>query len=257
MTIKNFIILILIPVALIFIFLNYTNDDKPANMNTKEIQANIQVTPIEHATMVLNWNGKVIYTDPVGDASLFAAQPKSDIVLITDIHGDHFDLDTLKSVIADNTAIIAPQAVADKITEKLLGTLSIMKNGEILEEQGFKIEAVPMYNIPESENAYHTKGRGNGYVLEADGKRVYIAGDTSNTPEMRGLQNIDLAFIPMNLPYTMNVEEAAEGVLALKPKEVTPYHYRGPDGLSDINEFKRLVNAGNPDIKVTLLNFYP
>jgi L-ascorbate metabolism protein UlaG (beta-lactamase superfamily) len=114
-----------------------------------------------------------------------------------------------------------------------------------------------MYNIPESDKTFHTKGRGNGYVITADGKGVYIAGDTSATPEMKALQNIDVAFIPMNLPYTMNVEEAADATVAFKPKVVHPYHYRGQDGFSDINKYKELVNAKDPSINVELLNFYP
>ena len=114
-----------------------------------------------------------------------------------------------------------------------------------------------MYNLPESAQAFHTKGRGNGYVLERDGKRVYISGDTSGIPEMRNLKDIDLAFVCMNLPYTMSVEEAAEAVLAFAPKKVVPYHYRGPDGLSDTTKFRELVNAANPNIEVDLMNFYP
>ena len=131
-----------------------------------------------------------------------------------------------------------------------------MKNGEKGTQNGISIEAIPMYNIPESQNAMHTKGRGNGYVLEAGGKRIYIAGDTDATPEMKALTNIDVAFVPMNPPYTMNVEEAADGVVAFKPKVVIPYHYRTPNGLSDTNKFKELVEAKDPNIKVELLNFY-
>ena len=115
-----------------------------------------------------------------------------------------------------------------------------------------------MYNLPTAANKdFHTKGRGNGYVIERSGKRVYIAGDTAGIPEMRALKNIDIALVPMNLPYTMDVAEAAEAVLAFKPKQVFPYHYRGPDGLADISKFKELVNASNPKIEVVLLNWYP
>jgi L-ascorbate metabolism protein UlaG (beta-lactamase superfamily) len=114
-----------------------------------------------------------------------------------------------------------------------------------------------MYNMPETESNPHTKGRGNGYVLEAGGKRVYVAGDTGDTPEMRGLKEIDIAFVPMNLPYTMSIESAADAVIEFKPKMVHPYHYRGPNGLSDIQKFKELVNTGDSSIKVELLNFYP
>src|SRR5699024_3116838 len=115
------------------------------------------------------------------------------------------------------------------------------------------IHAIPMYNLPQSPDAYHPKGRGNGYVLTIGGKRIYIAGDTEDTPEMRSLKNIDVAFIPMNLPYTMSVEQAAEGVLAFKPKIVYPYHYKG----SNIKKFKRLVNEKDADIEVRLRDWYP
>jgi L-ascorbate metabolism protein UlaG (beta-lactamase superfamily) len=114
-----------------------------------------------------------------------------------------------------------------------------------------------MYNLPESPTAMHTKGRGNGYVLGIGGKLIYLSGDTQGIPEMRSLKNIDIAFICMNLPYTMDIKEAADAVLEFKPKIVYPYHYRGKDGLSDINAFKALVEAGNKNIEVRLRTWYP
>ena len=136
------------------------------------------------------------------------------------------------------------------------GRIVVMKNGEKREQMGISVEAIPMYNLPESPDAMHTKGRGNGYVIEADGKRIYIAGDTDATPEMKSLTNIDVAFVPMNPPYTMSVEEAADAVVAFKPKVVHQYHYRTPNGLSDINKFKELVNEKDPNITVELVDFY-
>ena len=215
------------------------------------------VTPISHATMVLPLGGQVIYTDPVGGREAFVGQPDASIILITDIHGDHMDVDTLNVVSKEDTILIVPQAVADMLPEDLPATRIILANGETTTQKGIDIEAVPMYNVPESADAFHTKGRGNGYILEAEGKRIYIAGDTSVTPEMQALENIDVAFIPMNLPYTMNEEEAAEGVLAFKPKVVHPYHYRGQEGLADVNKFKELVESKSSNIQVELLNFYP
>jgi L-ascorbate metabolism protein UlaG (beta-lactamase superfamily) len=114
-----------------------------------------------------------------------------------------------------------------------------------------------MYNLPESASAMHTKGRGNGYVLGIGGKNIYLSGDTQGIPEMRSLKNIDVAFICMNLPYTMDVKEAAYAVLAFKPKIVYPYHYRGQNGLSDVNQFKTLVESGDKNIDVRLRNWYP
>lgn len=219
--------------------------------------SNIEVIPIEHATMILKWNGKVIYTDPVGGASLFTGKPDPDIILLTDIHGDHLDSATLKEIVKEKTVIIVPKAVAEKLPVGLSGAVFILNNGEKISQQGFNLEAIPMYNLPESSGSFHVKGRGNGYVLEAEGKRVYISGDTADIKEMRELQNIDMAFVSMNLPYTMSVESAASGVIAFKPKQVYPYHYRGPDGLSDVHKFQALVNVSDPNIDVRLLNWYP
>ncbi len=240
------------------------------NMTNKQIsnENNIEVIPIEHATMVLKWGGKIIYVDPVKPqrgASAFLGQPEPDLILLTDIHPDHLDVPTLEAVSKTKTLLIAPLAVADKLPSTVAGDLLVMKNGQKTNQKtsqkvnlnGFSIEAIPMYNLPEKKDSFHTKGRGNGYVLSEGGERVYISGDTADIPEMRALKNIDIAFVCMNLPYTMGVEEAARGVLAFKPKQVYPYHYRGPDGLSDINKFKSLVNAGDPGIDVVLLNWYP
>jgi L-ascorbate metabolism protein UlaG (beta-lactamase superfamily) len=211
------------------------------------------VTPISHATMVLRFGSRVVYTDTVGGADAFAGQLAPDIILVTDIHGDHFSAETLFDVAKENTVIVVPWAVADMLTGNPGGSVVVLKNGEKTSQKGIEIEAVAMYNIPSMANSFHTKGRGNGYVVSAEGRRIYIAGDTSATPEMRGLKNIDVAFVPMNLPYTMTVEEAAGGVLAFAPKVVHPYHYRG----SDVKRFKELVEKKDRNIKVDLIDFYP
>lgn len=217
----------------------------------------VNVTPINHATMMLQWENTVMYTDPVGDVSLFDGLHTPDIVILTDIHGDHLSLETLTGVVATDTVIIAPQAVATMLSPELLKQTVVLNNGEQTRQQGISIEAIPMYNLPESSKSFHTKGRGNGYVLEKNGFRVYIAGDTSGIPEMRALQSINMAFIPMNLPYTMSVDEAVDAVLVFAPRRVYPYHYRGQDGLSDVERFKALVESKNPNIEVVLLNWYP
>jgi L-ascorbate metabolism protein UlaG (beta-lactamase superfamily) len=152
---------------------------------------------------------------------------------------------------------VIPQVVADKLPATDRDHLVIMKNGDQTKIFGISIRAIPMYNLPESPTAMHTKGRGNGYVLNIGGKLIYLSGDTQGIPEMRSLKNIDVAFICMNLPYTMDVKEAADAVLAFKPKIVYPYHYRGKDGLSDVNAFKSLVEAGDKNIEVRLRNWYP
>lgn len=214
------------------------------------------ITPIYHATMVLQMSGQVIYTDPT-DAALFVGQPAPTIILVTDIHQDHMNADALQAFEKDNPVIIAPQAVVDQLPETLGQSIVILRNGEKTTQKGIEIEAIPMYNIPESPESFHTKGRGNGYVVSGEGKRIYISGDTSATPEMKALQNIDVAFVTMNLPYTMDVEEAADAVLAFKPKVVHPYHYRGQNGFSDTNKFKQLVEEKDSTINVELLDFYP
>lgn len=223
---------------------------------TPMTQKPIEVIAIEHATGIIIWDNTHIYMDPTGGAESFAGQPRANIILVTDIHGDHFSTSTLEATLGD-AALIVPQVVKDQLPENLASRAIVLANDQTVSEQGFSITATPMYNLPGSENEkFHTKGRGNGYLIEKDGIRVYIAGDTAGTPEMRALTNIDIAFIPMNLPYTMSVEEAADAVLAFKPKVVYPYHFRGPEGLADVETFKSLVNAGNSEIEVILADWY-
>jgi L-ascorbate metabolism protein UlaG (beta-lactamase superfamily) len=219
--------------------------------------ARVYITPITHATFVLDWQGETIYVDPVGEAASFAQAKEPDLILLTDIHGDHLSTSTLEALMTEGTQVVAPQAVADLLPASVLERTTVVANGEKTTQKDFAIEAIAMYNLPESEDSRHPKGRGNGYVLERAGVRLYIAGDTAGTPEMRALENINLAFVPMNLPYTMSVEDAAEAVLAFAPSSVYPYHYRGEDGLSDVEKFKELVNAGNSEIDVVLLKWYP
>lgn len=217
----------------------------------------LEIDPISHATAVFKWENSVFYTDPVGGAEAFKNKPKPDFILITDIHGDHMNAETLQALELGETKMIVPKAVQEKLPEELQTNLVILNNGETHELKGFKITAIPMYNLPQSKDAMHVKGRGNGYVVERNGERLYISGDTEDIPEMRNLKDIDVALVSMNLPYTMPVDQAAEGVLAFKPKKVIPYHYRGKNGLSDVEEFKRLVNEGNNNIQVELLDWYP
>ncbi len=233
---------------------------KQKHMTIQDVISNmseIGIYPVSHATALINWGEEVIYTDPVGGAKAFAGLDEPGLILITDIHSDHLNVETLLAIVSDNTIIVAPKAVADLLPEKLQAKTVVLANGEKTTQKGFSIEAIPMYNLPEDPKSFHTKGRGNGYVVEKSGKRLYVAGDTSGTPEMRALKNIDIALIPMNLPYTMSVEEASSAVLDFAPREVYPYHYRGTNGLSDVNKFKELVNVGNPNITVEMLNWYP
>ncbi|HSI71432.1 MAG TPA: MBL fold metallo-hydrolase [Gillisia sp.] len=217
----------------------------------------IEIEPISHATAIIKWGDIVIYNDPTGGAAAFEGKDSPDFVLISDIHGDHMNAETLTALNLGNTQIIAPQAVKDQLPQELQENITVLNNGESKELQGFDIEAVPMYNLPDDEESRHPKGRGNGYILEKDEHRLYIAGDTEGIDEMKALKKIDIALIPMNLPYTMDVEQAANAVLAFKPKQVYPYHYRGQNGLADVEKFRELVEAGNKDIEVVLLEWYP
>jgi len=216
----------------------------------------LTIQPVQHASLILTVKGITIYADPSG-ADNFKGLTPPGIIIITDIHGDHFDIKTIDAIKTANTILVVPQVVADKLPEAYKANVVILKNGGETTQSGISISAIPMYNLPESATAMHTKGRGNGYILTIGGKRIYISGDTQGIPEMRSLKNIDVAFVCMNLPYTMDIKEAADAVLAFKPAIVYPYHYRGKDGLSDVNAFKSLVDAGGQKIEVRLRNWYP
>jgi len=208
----------------------------------------VKITPIFHASTLIQAGGKTIYIDPAKPAKV-AGLPKADLILITHIHFDHFDPDLIAALSQPTTEVIAPASVVERFP-----AAKPIANGQSKKWQQWTIEAVPAYNLtrgPAPGELYHPKGRDNGYVLTFGGKRFYFSADTEGVPEMRALKNIDVAFVCMNLPYTMPPEEAADAVLAFHPKVVIPYHYRG----SDLNVFKqRLAGSG---IEVRLLDWYP
>jgi L-ascorbate metabolism protein UlaG (beta-lactamase superfamily) len=228
----------------------------PAADEIKTSKGPLKIQPLNHATLALTWNGKTIYADPFQGTKTFAGIATPDLIVITDIHGDHFDAVTLDVLDLSKTVIVAPPAVVDKMSDKLKAKTTALANGQTIDKLGISITAIPMYNLPESTDSRHTKGRGNGYILKMGGKSVYISGDTAGIPEMRALKNIDIAFVCMNLPFTMDVAEAASAVIDFKPKIVYPYHYRGQNGLSDTANFKKLVNEGNAGIEVRLRDWY-
>ncbi|NND52456.1 MAG: MBL fold metallo-hydrolase [Flavobacteriaceae bacterium] len=246
---------------IVFLFslcLLFTNCNTSPEKKTKEP---ISITPISHGTLILEHRDLVIYVDPVGGRNAFKDKKPPGIILITDNHGDHLNLETLNSVITPDSKIIVPVAVSNRLPTTLQSQLTVMSNNnkKTMQIQGVSvvIEAIPMYNLREEALQFHEKGRGNGYVLNLADKRIYISGDTEDIPEMRALKNIDYAFVCMNLPWTMSIESAASAVLEFEPKHVYPYHYRGTNGLSDIDKFKGIVSSKNGNIDVRLLNWYP
>ncbi|MAW94140.1 MULTISPECIES: MBL fold metallo-hydrolase [unclassified Leeuwenhoekiella] len=241
------------------------NKTEETNVETEEMamteetkqEATFDITPIEHATAVFELGDDVFYIDPVGGAEAFEGQPAPDVILVTDIHGDHLNEETLNAVTTPETKIFVPQAVKDQLKTDLKDKVTVINNDEMKSWDGYELTAIPMYNLREEAKQFHVKGRGNGYVLEKDGTRIYFSGDTEDIPEMRNLKNIDKAFICMNLPYTMTVESAADGVIAFAPDEVYPYHFRGQGGLSDTDKFKSIVDSAKVGTEVIMLDWYP
>lgn len=189
----------------------------------------ITIHPVSHASFVMETPEMVIHVDPVGGAAAYADFPAPDLILITHEHGDHFEVETLSALVREETRLLTNPAVYDMLPEDLKEKASAIGNGERTTVGDMPIEAIPAYNTTEERLQYHPEGRDNGYVLTIGGRRIYIAGDTEDIPEMRALENIYIAFVPMNLPYTMDVEQAASAVAEFAPQYVYPYHYRDSD----------------------------
>lgn len=229
--------------------------DKSAATEAKELT----IHPILHGSLVLEQEEIKVFVDPYGGPKLYKPFGQPNVVLITHPHGDHLNEETLKGIDLSKAELIAPQAVVDKMSKEItFAKVTIMGNGETLSTKGIEVNAVPMYNLPETEDSRHPKGWGNGYVIQIAGQRVYISGDTEDIVEMRKLESIDIAFVCMNLPYTMGIEQAASAVTDFKPKVVYPYHYRNGDGtFSDVEQFKAMVDEKAKAIEVRLVNWYP
>jgi L-ascorbate metabolism protein UlaG (beta-lactamase superfamily) len=203
----------------------------------------VRITPVRHGSLMIQAGKQVIHVDPWSQGN-YEGLPKADLILITDIHGDHMDPKAIALVKKGDTVIITPEAVAKTVTDA-----KVISNGEKTSWGPWSIEAVPMYNEkrgPSEGKFYHDKGRGNGYVLTYGGTRIYISGDTEGIPEMRALKNIDVAFVPMNLPNTMSPEEAADAVRAFRPKVVFPYHYRN----ADLSVFAKALEGTGVDVRI-------
>jgi L-ascorbate metabolism protein UlaG (beta-lactamase superfamily) len=217
----------------------------------------VLIHPIDHASLLLSWDGKAIYVDPVsrafssGQTLDYRSLPRADLILVTHAHGDHFDATCIASIKATNALIVAPSSVYQSLSSSLKSQAMVMTNGATAQVLGLSIEAIPAYNRTTSN---HPKGVGNGYLLVIDDKRVYVSGDTEDTVEMRALRDIDVAFLSMNQPYTMTVAEAVSAVREFRPSVVYPYHFQGSPP-TDLNSFKQKVGT-DLGIEVRLRKWY-
>lgn len=187
----------------------------------------LKITCIGHGTLMFTFAGKVIHVDPVSSMADYARMPKADLVLLTHEHGDHLDAKAVAAVSTDRTVVVAARGCTKAVPNAV-----VMANGESRSAAGFTIEAVPAYNIVNLRAGgipYHPKGQGNGYIIHCADKKVYVAGDTENTPEMKALKQIAVAFLPMNLPFTMTPEMVADAARAFRPAILYPYHYGDTD----------------------------
>ena len=205
----------------------------------------LEITFIGHGTLMLDLGGKIIHIDPWSRLADYSKMPKADLILLTHEHRDHLDMKAIEILRAEKTDVVLTQTCSSQVKGGI-----VMNNGDVRISKKLKIEAVPAYNIVHmrsKEVPYHPKGMGNGYVITFGGKRVYVAGDTENTPEMTMLKDIDIAFLPMNLPYTMTPEMVASATKAFKPKILYPYHY-GETDTSKILEL--LKNVKHTEVRI-------
>lgn len=202
-------------------------DQNIATDKIKTMQGDLAITFLGHGSMMLSFGGTIIYIDPVSQYADYSSMPKADLILVTHEHGDHLDLKAIDAVKTGKTSLIITQTIAGQIADGI-----VLKNGDEKNIQGLPIAAVPAYNLVNMRSPgvpYHAKGIGNGYIITFGNKRLYIAGDTENTPEMKSLRQIDIGFLPMNLPYTMTPEMVADAAKAFRPKILYPYHYGNTD----------------------------
>ena len=205
----------------------------------------LKITFIAHGSLMFTFEGKVIHVDPYSDVADYSTLPKAHLILLTHEHRDHLDLKALNAVRTEKTMVVMTETCAKQVQGGV-----VMLNGDVKTVEGLKIEAVPAYNIVHKRDAdqpFHPKGAGNGYIITFGDKRVYVAGDTENIPEMKGLKDIDIAFLPMNLPYTMTPEMVADAARAFRPKILYPYHF----GETEPSKVVSLLK-GTPEIDVRI-----
>ena len=215
--------------------------------------ATLIVRPVEHASLILKLDTHNIAVDPVGAPDRYLAEGPLSGILVTHEHPDHFDADTLTALVGDKVPLIVNPSIHDKLPQALQARTTVMANGDTAEIAGMPVKAVPAYNTTADRLQYHPKGRDNGYVLTAPYGNTYIAGDTEDTPEFRAQENVLVALVPMNLPYTMTADQAAAGVAAMAPRQVVPYHHRGIDPA----EFEAKLKATGSQTQTVMLDWYP
>ena len=211
----------------------------------KTSAGDLKITFIGHGSLMFTFGGKVIHVDPYSELADYTQLPKADVILLTHEHRDHLDLEALNAVRTEKTVVVLTETCAKQVPGGIL-----MMNGDVKTVEGLKIEAVPAYNIVHKRDTgqpFHPKGVGNGYIITFGDKRAYVAGDTENIPEMKGLKNIAIAFLPMNLPYTMTPEMLADAAKAFKPKILYPYHF----GETDTSKLLSLLKE-TPEIEVRI-----
>lgn len=218
--------------------------DSGDSSSIKTSQGDLKITVLGHGTLMFSHNGKIIHVDPWSKQADYSKLPKADLILVTHEHQDHLDMDAISKITKPETKMVTNQKCAEK-----LPNATVIRNGDLATVAGLEIEAVPAYNLVHKRDngqPFHPKGSGNGYIITFGDKRVYVAGDTENTPEMKALKNIDVAFLPMNLPYTMTPEMVADAARSFKPKQLYPYH-TGP------NEVKKLTDLMKDTRDVTIV----
>ena len=206
----------------------------------------LAITFIGHGTLMMEFDGKTIHIDPVSWYADYNTMPKADLILVTHEHGDHLDAKACDALKKEGTEIVLTKIC----NEKYKGT-AVLGNGENGNFAGIKVEAVPAYNIQHERSPgkpYHPKGRGNGYVIHFANTKVYVAGDTENIPEMANLKDIEIAFFPMNLPYTMTPEMVADAASKIKPKILYPYHF----GETETGKLTELMITNHPKTEVRI-----
>ena len=193
----------------------------------KTSDGDLKITFIGHGTLMFAFNQQIIHVDPFSKVADYAKLPKADVILITHEHFDHLDLKALEQILTEKTKVMLTAACSKQVKNGI-----IMKNGDVQTVNGLKIESIPAYNLVHKRDngqPFHPKGVGNGYIITFGDRRVYVAGDTENIPEMKSLREIDCAFLPMNLPYTMTPEMVADAAKAFRPKILYPYHFGNTD----------------------------